>query len=461
MLATRNLRHIAASATCIRAATVSQPISATTLARGLPWSIASRSLSTPASATTANAVGKDGNTVQGKHYARDQWTNVTPHILDKVPRGLHRLPHHPVNIIAQRIAHYWKTSVPMTPAIQVFNDLPPVVTTVQNFDDLLFPRDHPGRSVHDSYYLNETHLLRTHTSAHQTQLLRSGATNFLVVADCYRRDEIDASHYPVFHQMEGFRSFPVESLRKEANPPPTAAKNAAQACHDPDHVAAVGRDLFTNLEGMCRFLFGDQVPLRWNDDYFPFTAPSWELEVEYNGKWMEVLGCGVVQQQIISCAPGNAVAAGEKPKVVGWAFGLGLERLAMVLFGIPDIRLFWSTDPRFLDQFRGVDPTDPKSLVQFKPFSSFPPCYKDMAFWLPAEGMHDNSLFDVVRDVAGDLAEHVELLDAFTHPKTGRTSKCFRITYRSMDRNVTNDEINAIQAKVRDAVASQLKVELR
>ncbi len=83
--------------------------------------------------------------------------------------------------------------------------------------------------------------------------------------------------------------------------------------------------------------------MRWVDTYFPFTCPSWELEIHFEGEWLEVLGCGVVEQAIVS-------NAGVENKL-GWAFGLGLERLAMVLFGIPDIRLFWSKDKRFLSQF--------------------------------------------------------------------------------------------------------------
>jgi phenylalanyl-tRNA synthetase alpha chain len=104
-------------------------------------------------------------------------------------------------------------------------------------------------------------------------------------------------------------------------------------------------DLKEGLEGMVKELFGKDTPQRWVDAYFPFTHPSLELEVYYDNQWMEVLGCGVIQRDIVAKAKRNDV---------GWAFGLGLERLAMVLFKIPDIRLFWSTDERFLSQFKAV-----------------------------------------------------------------------------------------------------------
>ena len=89
---------------------------------------------------------------------------------------------------------------------------------------------------------------------------------------------------------------------------------------------------------------------------------------------------------------------------IGWAFGLGLERIAMILFGIPDIRLFWSKDPRFLEQFA------PGTISTFNPFSKHPPCYKDVSFWLPSAKFHENDFCDLVRDTAGDSVEDVKLV---------------------------------------------------
>jgi phenylalanyl-tRNA synthetase alpha chain len=273
-------------------------------------------------------------------------------------------------------------------------------------------------------------VLRCHTSAHQAELLRTKQPAFLVTGDVYRRDSIDATHYPVFHQMEGVRIYsPVdwEAAGLEAT-------------------AFAEKELKSALEGLAKHLFGD-VECRWVDAYFPFTEPSFELEIFFNGKWMEVLGCGVMEQVILDKNYGEGHKA--------WAFGLGLERLAMVLFDIPDIRLFWSDDERFLKQFKAGD-----LRAKFKSYSKFPPCYKDMAFWVSPE-FTENNLCELVRGIGGDLVEEVQLIDNFTNPKTQRTSHCYRITYRSMERSLTDDEINELQARVRQGVSEELKVELR
>lgn len=133
---------------------------------------------------------------------------------------------------------------------------------------------------------------------------------------------------------------------------------------------------------------------------------------------------------------------------MGWAFGLGLERIAMILYSIPDIRLFWSNDSRFISQF------EEGKITTFSPYSKYPSCFKDVSFWSSQhETLHENDFCDLVRDVAGDIVEDVKevcfslvnreailtfsaKIDRFVHPKTGRTSLCFRINYRSMDRSV-------------------------
>lgn len=140
------------------------------------------------------------------------------------------------------------------------------------------------------------------------------------------------------------------------------------------------------------------------------------MEIFFNNEWLEVLGCGVVHQNIMK-------RSWPTPGAKGWAFGLGLERLAMVqrhslqvLFQIPDVRLFWSEDRRFLEQFQGMK----DKPIHFKPYSKNPPCYKDITFWLPPN-WRENDFFDIVRKHASETIENVSVIDEFLHPKTQRT----------------------------------------
>lgn len=318
----------------------------------------------------------------------------------------------------------------------------------------------------------------------------------------YRRDAIDRSHYPVFHQMEGARTWDrrlaekqgrtlaqliwedVEKIPKHAvevsdpNPTMHVERNPLQDGHAADETEAIAAHLKRSLEDVVVAIFNaarsatadaaasnEPLKIRWVEAYFPFTSPSWELEVFWQGDWLEVLGSGIVQQAILN----NAGV----PHRVGWAFGLGLERIAMLLYGIPDIRLFWSTDARFLSQFSAA--AAPKRFV---PFSKHPACFKDVSFWLrpssSAAGgasptptaplgasFHENDVMEIARDVCGDVVEDVRLTDEFEHPKTRRRSLCYRVNYRHLERTLTNDETNDLHERFRRELVAKLGVELR
>jgi len=398
--------------------------------------------------------------VNDHRYHKDDFTNVTPKILSHLGRNLHLQKQHPLCLIKERIVSFIYSKYRGNrgnPLFTVVDQLDPVVTVEQNFDCLLVPKDHVSRNKSDSFYLNRDFMLRAHTSAHQSQLIKMGLDNFLAIGDVYRRDEIDKTHYPVFHQVEGVRLIDriefdkltgtTEGVELFENGDKTSYK---QALHTLDAAKISEVDLKDCLTGLAKHLFGDKIEYRWVDCYFPFTHPSWELEVKYNGEWLEVLGCGIMEQEILSNANVN--------DKIGWAFGLGLERLAMVLYNINDIRTFWSTDTGFLSQFANAGPN---TNVNFKPLSKQPQCYNDISFWLPESEFSPNDFYDLVRNVGGDNVEQVTLIDEFVNKKKGLKSQCYRITYRHMNKPLTQDEVNLIHKHIEQVSTEQLGVTIR
>ncbi|MEO1068961.1 MAG: phenylalanine--tRNA ligase subunit alpha [Cyanobacteria bacterium J06638_6] len=219
---------------------------------------------------------------------------------------------HPINSIIDRIVDIF-VGLGYTVA-----DGPEIETDYHNFEALNFLPDHPARDMQDTLYLPNGHLMRTHTSNTQIRYMQANEPPLRAVAigRCYRRDTVDATHAAVFHQIEFF---------------------------------AVDTDItFTDLRGTIKVfleaLYGE-ISVRFRPSYFPFTEPSAEVDVEWQGKWLEVLGCGMIDPNVMT-------AVGYDPEVyTGFAAGLGVERLAMVQHEIDDIRRLYSSDLRFLQQF--------------------------------------------------------------------------------------------------------------
>jgi phenylalanyl-tRNA synthetase alpha chain len=199
------------------------------------------------------------------------------------------------------------------------------------FDALNTPPEHPARNEQDTFYLPDGRLLRTHTSTVQIRTMQAAPPPIRVIAPgaAYRRDEVDATHSAQFHQIEGLYV---------------------------DESVSVA-DLKGTLELFMRELFGPETDVQFRPHYFPFTEPSFEIYVKSKAlkrgeQWIEIAGCGMVHPAVfeaVNQARGDGVYDPEK--WTGFAFGLGMDRLAMILFDIPDIRLFAQNDLRFLRQF--------------------------------------------------------------------------------------------------------------
>uniref|UniRef100_A0A8D8S128 Phenylalanine--tRNA ligase, mitochondrial n=1 Tax=Cacopsylla melanoneura TaxID=428564 RepID=A0A8D8S128_9HEMI len=406
--------------------------------------------------------GRTSIDIQGKSYSFDNFTNVTPKILSHVGKNLHNQKYHPLCMLKQRIINFFYTDFVGNkgyPIFSIYDSISPVVTVEENFDSLLVPSDHPSRSQTDCYYLNGKHLLRAHTTAHQSELIRMGLDNFVVFGDVYRRDQIDSTHYPVFHQADGVHLLNKEQMSNSAGQDLVLFEHngvhsdAKQAIHTLDATKVMEQKLKTSLMKLAKSLFGAETEMRWINEYFPFTHPSWELEILLHGKWVEILGCGIIRHEIL-----DRVGAGDR---IGWAFGLGLERIAMQLYSIPDIRTFFSEDPGFLNQFRTEDVNQ---KIVFKPVSVCPPCINDLSFWLP-QGQESNysvnDFYDLVRSVGGDMVEQIHLVDEFKHPKSGKASHCYRIVYRHLERTLTQAEVNELHKKIEQLCTQALGVTIR
>ena len=223
-----------------------------------------------------------------------------------------------------------------------------------------------------------------------------------------------------------------------------------QEIYKTEAVNAVETELKTTIESFVRYLMGEDLPMRWVTAYFPFTHPSWELEIYYNNKWVEILGSGIIEHKLL-------VNAGNADKI-GWAIGVGLERLAMIRYQIPDIRLFWSTDSGFLCQFESANHLN---KIIYKPRANHPQLSFDISFWSPkAFSYCDNDFHDVVRNFGGDLIEQVKRIDDFTN-KEGNTSHTYRIVYRSHERMLTKNEVNVIHKNIESHVVNNWRVQIR
>ena len=209
---------------------------------------------------------------------------------------------------------------------------PEVEQDYYNFECLNLPKDHPARDMQDSFYITENFLLRTHSSPVQARTMQRHEPNspirMIAPGKVYRWD-YDATHSPVFHQVEGLII--------------------------DEHITFA--DLKGTIETFLRHMFGDDTKVRFRTSFFPFTEPSAEVDIScvmcggegcrvcsHTG-WLEILGCGMVHPRVLE------LNGYDPNKVKGFAFGMGVERIAMLLYGIGDLRLFFEDDIRFLEQF--------------------------------------------------------------------------------------------------------------
>lgn len=321
------------------------------------------------------------------------------------------------------------------PALVGFDNIiiPEVVPADINFDLFDFAPDHPARSKSDTYYIDGKNILRTHDTVmwyYYTQLpevrerlARREKLGVICYGKVYRKDEIDRKHMNIFHQFGGWYLAPSDTAPLTLD------------------------DLRDVLSQIVKGLFGGDAKYRFLDDTFPYTDPSLQVEVDVNGQWIEILGGGMTKESVFKKFGVEGYNA--------WAFGFGLERLAIISMELPDIRLLWSTDERVKKQLR--------LGKKFAEVSKYPPVIRDISFIVP-KTFAPNNYFDLVRDIAGDLVEQVELIDEYANDEkfgVDKKSYAYRIIYRSGDRTLTNEEVDILHKKIEEATKMEFGAAVR
>ncbi len=343
-------------------------------------------------------------------------------------KDLSRTPESPLFEIAEKVKQ--------VPALTGFDiiTIPEVISTEILFDLFDFAPDHVARSKSDTYYIDEKNVLRTHDTVFwyyylndpevKNRIANGQTLGALCHGKVYRKDEIDRKHMNIFHQMGGWYLqpdsmgiMPLESLKEV-------------------------------LREIVEHVFGKDTEYRFLDDTFPYTDPSLQIEVMINGQWLEIMGGGMPKKSVLKKLG--------LEDYNGWAFGFGLERLAIIGMELPDIRLLWSEDERVQKQL--------KLGQKYKEVSKYPAVIRDISFIVDTTSFSPNDYFDLVRDVIGDMAEEMALIDEYENAEkfgTGKKSYAYRITYRSLDRTLTDTEVNELHKKLEQETARLYNATIR
>lgn len=359
----------------------------------------------------------------------------------------------PVNMVIEKLkdSKYFSS-------FEIFSS-PEIVWEFETFDLFYFPEDHVARRPSDSYFIEKTSdkekniLLRPHTTImwyHYLnwnnwleKLKNEWEIKILSYWKVYRVDELDKTHHECFHQVDWLK---IIEKSKEI----ITQDSLKEALKE------VIKSIYWNIE------------YRFNKDSFPYTTESLEVEVMQDWKWLEVTWAWVVKWEVLE------KLWVDSSKYNGWAFWFWIERLAMALKKIPDIRIFWSKDKRVLSQWGNLD-------TPYKEISNFPPIYKDISLLVPKNKFifeeneeelkltreTESNFFAItwiIRDIWKDLIEEVKIIDNFENDKkfwNDFKSITISITFRSIERTLINEEINEMYFQIREKIENDLSYVLR
>ncbi len=323
-----------------------------------------------------------------------------------------------------------------TPTLKNLDNIiiPEIVPANISFDLFDFPSDHPARSKSDTYYVDDENILRTHDTVMwyyylnlpevKERIARGESVGTICYGKVYRKDEIDNRHMNVFHQFGGWflqpdslGTLPLDELKKV-------------------------------LTEVVKGLFGENVEYKFLNDTFPYTDPSLQVEVKVGDRWIEILGGGMPKKSVLK----KMGVEGYN----GWAFGFGLERLAIISMELPDIRLLWSEDERIKKQLQLGH--------KYKEVSKFPAVVRDISFVVD-NTFTPNNYFDLIRETVGDeMIEEVALIDKYENEEKfgkDKVSYAYRIVYRSLQKTLTNEEVDLLHKRLEEATKNTYLATIR
>lgn len=266
--------------------------------------------------------------IQKTTYKTDDWTNINRRFEPFVGANLYQKPNHPLRLTQEEVVKFFKKwfseNINCNTELPVYKNLDPIEPNT-----LL-------EEVPNAFYVNKDLMLRTHAINREIKYLQSGVDNFMMIVDLYRRCEMDNQHFPAFHRINIIRTMDCEKLLRRSERKEVQQAKTAQRLRDEQQAAMIE---------MAKYLLGTEVKYRWSDTNLASTEePSWMFEIWHAENWHRISAGGLIKNDIFERS--------QRIHTAGWEISIGLDRLAMALYNIFDMRLLWNSDPKFLNKFK-------------------------------------------------------------------------------------------------------------
>lgn len=265
--------------------------------------------------------------IQRTTYKTDDWTNITSRFEPFVGANLYARRNHPLKLTHEEVTTFFKKwfneNINNNAELPVYKNLDPIEPNTST------------EKVPNTFYVNKDLMLRSHAINREVKYLKSGVDNFMLICDLYRQCQMDELHFPAFHRINVFRTINCEKLLRRSKQKETQLAQTASHLKE---------EYQTVLIEMVKHFLGTDAKYRWTDMKSNSTDPSWMFEIYHHDSWHRLSSGGLIKNEIFERS--------ERANTVGWEIGIGLDRLAMILFNIFDIRLLWNKDPAFLNRFK-------------------------------------------------------------------------------------------------------------